>query len=155
MRRKRNIKREINPDPKYGSVAVAKFVNYVMKGGKKSVAEGVVYRTFNRIEEKSKQDPMQVFEAAMKNVGPMLEVRSRRVGGASYQVPREVRGERKLALTYRWILLAARSKKGRPMHEKLADELIAAAKNEGEAVKKRNDAHRMAESNRAFAHFSW
>ena len=155
MRRKRNIKREIAPDPKYSNVLIAKFINYVMKGGKKSTAEKIVYKTFDRIEEKYKQDPLQVFDLALKNVGPTLEVRSRRIGGASYQVPREVRGERKLALTYRWILGAARSKKGRAMYEKLADELMAASKNEGEAIKKRNDTHRMADSNRAFAHFSW
>src|SRR3989344_1207317 len=155
MRRKRKFQRDILPDPKYSNVAIAKFINYVMKGGKKSVAQKVVYRTFDMIEKKYQQDPLVVFDTAIKNVSPQLEVKSRRVGGATYQVPREVRGPRKLALTYRWILGAARSKKGKPMHEKLAEELIAASKNEGAAIKKKLDTHRMAEANKAFAHFSW
>lgn len=155
MRRKRNITREIAPDMKYGNVQIAKFINYVMRRGKKSTAQKVVYRTFDTIEKKYQQDPLVVFDTAIKNVSPMLEVKSRRVGGATYQVPREVRGPRKLALTYRWILGAARSKKGKPMHEKLAEELIAASKNEGVAIKKKLDTHRMAEANKAFAHFSW
>ena len=155
MRRKRKIKREIIPDPKYSNVTVAKFINYVMKKGKKATARKVVYRTFDLISEKYKQEPMVVFDAAIKNVGPTLEVKSRRIGGATYQVPREVRGERRQALTFRWILNAARSKKGKPMHEKLAEELIAAAKNEGSAIKKKMDTHRMAEANKAFAHFAW
>jgi len=155
MRRKRNIIREIAPDTKYGNVQIAKFINYVMRRGKKSVAQKVVYRTFDMIEKKYQQDPLVVFDTAIKNVSPQLEVKSRRVGGATYQVPREVRGPRKLALTYRWILGAARSKKGKPMHEKLAEELIAASKNEGAAIKKKLDTHRMAEANKAFAHFSW
>jgi len=155
MRRKRNFKRETIPDPKYQNVAIAKFINYVMKGGKKSIAQKVVYRTFDLIEKKYNQDPLNVFDAAVKNVGPLLEVRSRRIGGATYQVPREVRGERRMALTYRWILGAARSKKGKPMHEKLAEELVLAAKNEGSAIKKKIDTHRMADANKAFAHFAW
>jgi len=155
VRRKRKIKREIIPDPKYSNVTVAKFINYVMKKGKKATARKVVYRTFDLISEKYKQEPMVVFDAAIKNVGPTLEVKSRRIGGATYQVPREVRGERRQALTFRWILNAARSKKGKPMHEKLAEELIAAAKNEGSAIKKKMDTHRMAEANKAFAHFAW
>ncbi|OGZ95420.1 MAG: 30S ribosomal protein S7, partial [Candidatus Sungbacteria bacterium RIFCSPHIGHO2_01_FULL_50_25] len=146
MRRKRNFKRETIPDPKYQNVAIAKFINYVMKGGKKSIAQKVVYRTFDLIEKKYNQDPLNVFDAAVKNVGPLLEVRSRRIGGATYQVPREVRGERRMALTYRWILGAARSKKGKPMHEKLAEELVLAAKNEGSAIKKKIDTHRMADA---------
>lgn len=155
MRRKRNVKREIMPDPKYGNTTIAKFINYVMRQGKKSVAEGVVYRTFDTLEKKYKQDPMVVFETALRNVGPALEIKSRRIGGATYQVPREVRGDRKIALTFRWIIDAARSKKGAPMHEKLAEELILATKNEGTAIKKKMDTHRMAEANKAFAHFSW
>ena len=155
MRRKRNVTREIAPDPRHASVAVAKFINYVMKKGKKSVAEKVVYRTFDLIQKQYNEDPLKIFERAIENVGPAVEVRSKRVGGASYQVPREVRGNRKTALTYRWILLAARSKKGKPMHEKLAAELIAAAKNEGDAIKKKADTHRMADANKAFAHFAW
>lgn len=155
MRRKRKFTREIIPDAKYGNVAIAKFINYVMRKGKKSTAQGVVYRALETIEKKHKQDPMVVFDLAMKNASPLMEVRSRRVGGATYQVPREVRPGRKMALTYRWIINAARSKKGKPMHEKLADELIAASKNEGIAIKKRMDTHRMAEANKAFAHFAW
>lgn len=155
MRRKRNFQREIIPDPKYSNATVAKFINYVMKKGKKSTARKVVYRTFDTIEQKYKQDPLNTFDTALKNVGPTLEVKSRRIGGATYQVPREVRGERRMALSFRWILNAARSKKGKPMHEKLAEELMAATKNEGSAVKKKLDTHRMAEANKAFAHFSW
>ncbi len=155
MRRKRNVKREIEPDPKYGNVIIAKFTNYVMRKGKKSTARKVVYKTFNIIEKKYTQDPLNVFDTAIKNVGPALEVKSRRIGGATYQVPREVRGERRQALAFRWILDAARGKKGKPMHEKLAEELVAAAKNEGLAVKKKIDTHRMAEANKAFAHFAW
>ncbi len=155
MRRKRKFQRDVLPDPKYQNVAIAKFINYVMKGGKKSIAQKVVYRTFDLIEKKYNQDPLHVFETATRNVGPLLEVRSRRIGGATYQVPREVRGERRMALTYRWILDAARSKKGKPMHEKLAEELVLAAKNEGSAIKKKLDTHRMADANKAFAHFAW
>lgn len=155
MRRKRNTQREIEPDPKYANVQIAKFINYVMKKGKKTVARKIVYKTFDSIDKKYKQDPMNVFETAIKNIGPALEVKSRRIGGATYQVPREVRGERKQALAFRWILDAARNKKGKPMHERLADELIAATKNEGSAIKKKMDTHRMAEANKAFAHFSW
>ena len=155
MRRKRKFQREIEPDSKYSNVMVAKFINYVMKDGKKSTAQGVVYRTFDLIEKKHQQDPLVIFDTAIKNVGPALEIKSRRIGGATYQVPREVRGDRKLALAFRWILLAARGKKGKPMHEKLAEELILATKNEGSTIKKKLDTHRMAEANKAFAHFSW
>ena len=155
MRRKRNFKRDIIPDPKYSNVTIAKFINYVMKDGKKSTAQKVLYKTFDLLDKKYHQDPMVIFDAAMKNVGPMVEIKSRRIGGATYQVPREVRGDRKFALAARWMLLAARSKKGKPMHEKLAEELLAASKNEGAAIKKKLDTHRMAEANKAFAHFSW
>lgn len=155
MRRKRKIKREIIPDPKYSNVTVAKFINYVMKKGKKATARKVLYRTFDLISEKYKQEPLNIFDTAIKNVGPTLEVKSRRIGGATYQVPREVRGDRRQALAFRWILNAARSKKGKPMHEKLAEELMAATKNEGSAIKKKLDTHRMAEANKAFAHFAW
>lgn len=155
MRRKRKVHREIAPDSKYGNALVAKFINYVMRKGKKATAQKIVYKAFDAIAEKHKQDPLNVFETAIRNVGPTVEVKSRRIGGATYQVPREVRGERRMALAYRWILGAARSKKGRPMHLKLTEELLAAAKNEGSAVKKKLDTHRMAEANKAFAHFSW
>ena len=155
MRRKRKVTREIIPDPKYSNVMVAKFINYVMRRGKKSTAEKVVYKTFDLLEKKYQQEPLAVFDQAIKNVGPTVEVKSRRIGGATYQVPREVRGDRKMALACRWILLAARSKKGKSMHEKLVEELIAASKNEGAAIKKKSDTHRMADANKAFAHFSW
>lgn len=156
MRRKLNIKREIRPDVIYNSVKLSKFMNYVMEEGKKTTARKIVYNCMNEIKEKAKaENPLEVFEAALKNTAPQMEVRSRRVGGANYQVPREVRPERKQALSMKWIIEAARSKKGSPMHVKLADEIIAAAKNEGEAVKKRENVHKMAESNKAFAHFAW
>jgi small subunit ribosomal protein S7 len=156
MRRKLKTKREISPDHVYNSVKVEKFINYVMKRGKKSVARKIVYGAFDLIKEKAKaENPLEIFESALKNVGPLMEVRSRRVGGANYQVPREVKPDRRLALAMRWILQAARSKKGAPMYKKLADELLAAHRNEGEAVKRRENTHRMAEANKAFAHFSW
>lgn len=155
MRRKRKFTRVIEPDFRYGSAVVAKFINYTMRRGKKSTAQKVVYRAFDTIEKAHGQDPMAAFDLAVRNVGPLLEIKSRRIGGATYQVPREVRGDRKFALACRWLLDAARSKKGKPMHEKLAEELILATKNEGAAIKKRADVHRMAEANKAFAHFSW
>lgn len=156
MRRKVTVKRKIVPDLAYGSIQVEKFINYVMKEGKKSVARKIMYDTMEEIKKKAKsENPLAVFDLAVKNTSPDLEVRSRRIGGANYQVPREVRPERKLALSYRWILDAARSKKGARMASKLADELIAASKNEGAAVKKRENTHKMAEANRAFAHFAW
>jgi len=154
-RRKQAEKREVAPDFVYNSVIVAKLINQVMKRGKKTIARKVVYQAFDIIKEKTKKDPLEVFEKAIENASPQLEVKSKRVGGATYQVPREVRGERKLALALRWILNAARSKKGKPMKEKLAEELMAAANNEGAAIKKKEDTYRMAEANRAFAHFAW
>lgn len=154
MRRKLNIKRPLAPDLVYGSPKVEKFVNYIMWSGKKNTARSVVYGAFDEIKEKG-GDPLETFEAALRNVGPLMEIRSRRVGGANYQVPREVRPERRLALSFRWIIDIARAKKGVPMHRALAEELTLAAKNEGAAVKKREDTHRMAEANRAFAHFAW
>jgi small subunit ribosomal protein S7 len=156
MRRKLKKKRSLRQDTVYGSVKVNKLINYIMKDGKKNVARAVVYNALKDIKDKTKTDnPVEVFETAIKNVGPTMEVRSRRVGGANYQVPREVRPERRLALAFRWIIAAAASKKGAPMHKRLADEIIAAQKNEGEAVKKRENVHKMAESNKAFAHFAW
>ncbi len=154
MRGKRATVRAIAPDTKYGSVLVAKLINYVMRDGKKSTATRIVYNALAVIEAKAEKNPVEVFDEALKNVMPAVEVKSKRVGGANYQVPMPVRGERKYALAYRWILLAARGKKGRPMHEKLAEELLLAAKGEGEAVKKRAEVQRMAEANRAFAHFA-
>jgi len=155
MSRKGNIpKREITPDRKFGSVSIAKLVNFVMEKGKKQVAAGIVYDTFDIIKKKTQQNPVDVFDQALKNTMPYLEVKSTRVGGANYQVPREVRGERRLTLSLRWILASARSKKGRPMAERLAIELMEAANNQGVAVKKKQDVQRMAEANRAFAHFA-
>lgn len=154
MRGKQVPKREIAPDPRYNSVVIAKFINKIMQRGKKTVAQSVVYGAFDIIKEKSKQDPLTVFDGAMKNVAPILEVKSKRVGGSNYQVPIEVRGERRVALAMRWIIGAASAKKGRAMREKLAQELIEANMNQGDAVKKRADVHRMAEANRAFAHFA-
>lgn len=156
MRRKVKNRNIPPPDLVYNSQKVGKFINYIMEGGKKNTARKVVYGAFDIIKVKEKiEDPMEVFDGAMKNVGPLVEVRSRRVGGANYQVPREVRAERRVSLAMRWIIAAAKSKKGIPMQQKLADELIAANKNEGEAVKKRENTHKMAESNKAFAHFAW
>lgn len=156
MRRPVKNRNIAGPDTKYNSVRVEKFINSVMHDGKKSTARKVVYDAFDAIQAKTKaENPVEVFETAIRNVGPAMEIRSRRVGGANYQVPREVRAERKQALAFRWILLAARGGKGKPMHEKLADELIAAANNTGSAIKKKEDTLRMAEANKAFAHFAW
>ena len=162
MRGKQAPKRKIKPDIKYGSALVGKFINYIMRQGKKTTAEHVVYTSFNIIDEKLKEgkitgeyeSALNVFDQAIKNVTPQLEIRSKRVGGANYQVPFPVRGERKYSLAFRWIIAAASSKKGRPMSQKLADELMAAVNNEGDAIKKKNDVNRMAEANRAFAHFA-
>lgn len=154
MRRKRKINRPIIPDFKYGNPLVGKFINYVMRKGKKSTAMKVVYDAFDIIQKKTNQEPVALFDLAIKNASPLVEVKSRRIGGATYQVPHEVRGERKTALAFRWILLATRSKKGAPTREKLSDELILASKNEGNAIKKKMDTHRMAEANKAFAHFA-
>ena len=154
MRRKLNIKRTLTPDLTYGSVRLSKFTNALMWDGKKNTARKVVYDALLEIKKQG-LEPLESFEEAIKNVGPLVEIRSRRGGGANYQVPREVRPERRQALAFRWILDAARGKKGKAMAEKLAEELIAASKNEGVAVKKREDTHRMAEANRAFAHFAW
>ncbi len=154
MRGKQAEKRELLPDAKFGNVLVTKLINYVMHDGKKTVAERVVYDAFEIISKETKQSPIEIFEKALKNVIPAVEVKSRRVGGANYQVPIPVRGDRRYALAYRWILVAARAKKGKPMAQRLAAEVIAASNNEGEAIKKRQDVQRMAEANRAFAHFA-
>ena len=156
MRRKVTNRNIPGVDLVYGSAKVEKFINYIMQEGKKNTARKVVYGAFDIMKEKRKDvEPLEVFELALKNAGPLTEIRMRRIGGANYQVPREVRPERRLALAFRWIIDAARSKKGRPMHQKLADELLAAANNEGEAIKKRDTPHKMAEANKAFAHFAW
>jgi len=154
MRGKQAPKRSILPDPKYARTDVAKLVNAIMYGGKKNTAQRVVYGAFDLIAEKTKKDPVEVFEEAMKNVSPTLEVKSKRVGGANYQIPMQVRAERRTQLAFRWLITAARGVKGKPMAEKLANELIAASQNTGDAVKKKQDVQRMAEANRAFAHFA-
>jgi len=154
MRHKRAPKRIIAPDPRYHRTDVSKFVNYIMRRGKKTTAERVVYTAFDLIAAESKQDPIEIFDAALRNITPQVEVRSRRVGGANYQIPTPVRGERRQALAFRWIIAAAEAKKGKPMAARLAEEFLAAAAGEGSAVKKRMDVQRMADANRAFAHFA-
>jgi len=156
MRRPIKKKIKIQPDIRYKSERLEKFINCIMRDGKKEAARKVVYGALEEIKKADEtKDPMEVFEEAMRNVGPTVEVRSRRVGGANYQVPREVRPERRQALAMRWIIDGVRSKSGGPASKFLADEIIAASKNEGNAVKKKEDTHRMAEANRAFAHFAW
>jgi small subunit ribosomal protein S7 len=148
-------KREILPDPKFGNVVVTKFMNSIMYAGKKSVAEAIVYGALDIVENKTKQNPVGVFEQALDNVMPSIEVRSRRVGGATYQVPVEVRTTRRQALGIRWLIAAARDRNEKTMTERLSAELLDASNNRGNAVKKREDVHRMAEANRAFAHYRW
>ncbi len=155
MRRRRAEIRQVPPDPVYGDVLVAKLINKVMWDGKKTTAQKIVYGAFDIIREKTKKDPLEVFKQAVENVKPVLEVRPRRVGGATYQVPIEVQEPRRTSLALRWIVEAARARKGRPMKEKLAEEIIAAYNNTGTAIKKKEDTHRMAEANRAFAHYRW
>ena len=154
-RRKAAEQRKIDPDPKYGDVIVARFVSKLMKSGKRSVAERIFYRAMERIEAMTKQDPLSVFKQAMTNARPHLEVKSRRVGGATYQVPIEVRPSRAQALAMRWLLAASRNRGEKSMTDKLANELVDAATGRGATVKKRDDTHRMAEANKAFAHYRW
>ena len=154
-RRRRAEKREVLPDPKFGDLVVTKFMNYVMYEGKKAVAENIVYGAMDRMQSRAKSDPIQLFHSALENVMPAVEVRSRRVGGATYQVPVEVRPERRQALAIRWLIAAARSRNENTMEERLSGELLDAANNRGTAVKKREDTHKMAEANRAFAHYRW
>jgi small subunit ribosomal protein S7 len=148
-------KREVIPDPKFGDIVVTKFMNSIMYEGKKSVAETIVYGAFEQVEARMKSSPLDVFKQALENVAPAIEVRSRRVGGATYQVPVEVRMERRQALAIRWIITAARGRNDKTMVERLSAELMDAANNRGNAVKKREDTHRMAEANRAFSHYRW
>ncbi len=156
MRRKVKNRKELAPDAIYNSQKVTKLINYVMQSGKKEAARKIVFGSFEIVKEKMKvENPLEVFDNALKNITPLMEVRSRRVGGANYQVPVEVRLDRRTALAFRWLIGAARGKKGKPMREKLAEELMLAAKNEGDAVKKRENVHKMAEANKAFAHFAW
>ncbi len=155
MRKKRAEKRRVAPDPKYGDVIVSKFINNIMYQGKKSNARTIVYDAFSMMGEKSGKDPLEVFRKAMQNVAPSLEVRSRRVGGATYQVPVDVREDRRVALAIRWIKTYASARRDKSMAAKLAAELLAASNGEGSAVKKREDVHRMADANKAFSHFKW
>ncbi|MBB4301615.1 small subunit ribosomal protein S7 [Rhodobium orientis] len=148
-------KRDIIPDPKFGDIVVTKFMNSIMRDGKKSAAEAIVYGAFDVIEDKARQEPVSIFHQALDNVMPQIEVRSRRVGGATYQVPVEVRTERRQALAIRWLITAARARNERTMVERLSGELLDASNNRGNAVKKREDTHRMAEANRAFSHYRW
>ena len=148
-------KREIAPDVKYNSAKIARLINYVMERGKKNTARNIVYLALDEIKKTEKKDPQLVFEDALQNVGPLTELRSRRVGGANYQIPQEVSADRRLVLALRWILSAAKSRKGMPMHKKLAQEIVDASKNEGAAVMQRENTQKMAEANRAFAHLAW
>lgn len=154
MRRPIKNKYPRKPDEKFNSEAISRFINTVMLDGKKDTARKVVYDALDMLAKEG-ADPIETFETAIRNVSPLMEVRSRRVGGANYQVPREVPQQRRVSLAYRWLINAARNKKGKPMAEKLANEILMATKNEGEAIKKKDDMHRMAESNKAFAHFAW
>ena len=155
MRSKKRVKHEILPDPVYNNVIVAKFINQIMRKGKKGLARKIVYGAFDIVKEKTQKDPLEVFNSALENASPFLEVRPKRIGGATYQVPREVKKERRLTLAMRWLIRATKSKKGKPMRIKLAEELLEASANRGAAIKKKEDTHRMAEANRAFAHFAW
>lgn len=154
-RRRRAEKREVQPDPRFGDRTVTKFMNNLMRDGKKSVAERIVYGAFDLMEERARRDPVELFHRALENVKPTLEVRSRRVGGATYQVPVEVRPERRDALAIRWLIVATRARSEKTMRDRLAGELLDAANERGAAVKRREDTHKMAESNRAFSHYRW
>ena len=155
MRRRRAEKREVIPDPKYHSAVVSRFINIVMLEGKKSTAEKIVYKSFDILSQKAAKPPLEAFQKALDNVRPLLEIKPRRIGGATYQVPVEVKSERGISIAMRWIRNFARTKKGKPMEIKLADELFDAFKGEGAAIKKREDTHKMAEANKAFAHYRW
>lgn len=157
MRRPIKKRPQVSPDVRYGSVEVERLINYIMLRGQKETARKIVYGAFEEIKNAKEGggDPVEIFNTAVRNAGPSMEVRSRRVGGANYQVPREVRPERRLALALRWLIAASRKQSGTPMHKALAKELMLAAKEEGDAVKKKEDTHKMAEANRAFAHFAW
>ena len=154
-RRKRVIKRELLPDPKYGDILITRFINGLLRRGKRSVAESILYDALDQIQKKTKSDPLELFRKAVRNIEPTVEVKSRRVGGSTYQVPVEVRSNRREALAIRWIITFAKARSEKTMADRLATELMAAAKGEGAAAKKRDDTHRMAEANRAFAHFRW
>ena len=155
MRKKRVYKKFYEADLKFERIDIGRFINYVMEEGKRSIAERIVYDAFDSIQAKTKEDPAKVFDKALENASPLLEIKARRIGGATYQVPREVSPKRRVALGLRWMINGARSKTGKPMAAKLAEEIILAAKNEGMAIKRKSDMHRMAEANKAFAHFAW
>lgn len=155
MRRKRAVRRLISVDPKYNDDLVARFINSVVRRGKKNLARSIVYNAFNSVGQKTGKNPLEVFKKAIENVSPLIEVRARRVGGATYQVPTEVRPERRTALAIRWLISYAKERSDKSMSQKLAAELIAASMGDGGAVKKKDDVHRMAEANKAFAHFKW
>ncbi len=155
MRRTIKIKHTLGTDPVYNSKEIEKFTNYLLWEGKKSIARQIVYKTFEEIKNKTKSDPVDIFKKAIENVSPWIQVRSKRVGGATYQVPKEIPTEKRISLAMRWIIAAARAKKGKKIASRLSEELILASKNEGAAIKKREDTHKMAEANRAFAHFAW
>lgn len=155
MRKKSAEKRQVSPDPKFNDLIVSKFINYIMESGKKSTARAITYNAFDIIAEKTGNDPLEIFKKALQNVAPLLEVKSRRVGGATYQVPTEVREERRMALAVRWIKTYSSQRRDKTMATRLANELMAAFKGEGSSVKKRDDTHRMAEANKAFAHFRY
>ena len=154
-RRRVPVKRETLPDPKFGDQLLAKFINHVMESGKKSIAESIVYGALDRVQEKNGGDPLEVFNQALENIAPMVEVKSRRVGGATYQVPVEVRPERREALAIRWLISAAKNRNENTMEERLAGELLDAVNGRGTAVKKREDTHKMADANKAFSHYRW
>ncbi len=149
------VKNEISPDPLYGNVVVSKFINQLMRKGKKSIARKIIYKSFEKIKEKKKKDPIEIFNDAIENASPSMEVRSKRIGGAIYQVPVPVGKERRMSLAMRWIIGSSKSKKGKSMEEKLAEEIINASENSGAAVKKKEEIHKMAEANKAFAHFAY
>ncbi|RPI03245.1 MAG: 30S ribosomal protein S7 [Ignavibacteriae bacterium] len=155
MRKKRAIRRRVTPDPKFGDELISRFVNSVLKDGKKTIARNIVYSALDQIGQKTEKNPLDIFKKAVDNASPLIEVRARRVGGATYQVPTEVRLERRTALAIRWLILYAQERSDKSMSQKLAAELLAASTGEGGAVKKKDDVHRMAEANKAFAHFRW
>jgi small subunit ribosomal protein S7 len=154
MRGKQAPKRKIEGDVRFNDLDIAKFINYLMRGGKKTVAQSIIYDAFDIIKEKTKQDPRHIFNKALKKISPLLEVRGKRVGGANYQIPYQVRGDRRFTLGCRWLIEASKERKGKPMCAKLADEIMAASEGEGAACRKRENVHKMAESNKAFAHFA-
>ena len=154
-RKKKAPKRIFYPDPKYGSVVLAKFINFIMYDGKKSTSEKIIYKALEKIKNKTKEDPIKIFDTAIANIRPNLEVRSRRIGGATYQVPQEVKSKRSQTLALRWLLEATRKRKNKSMSDKLFNELMDASQNKGASIKKREDTHKVAESNKAFAHFRW